>query len=171
MTIFLYKSIFCWRVLEPGAQSTFGNILPQFSHKGRKYSLVEAIMGWAYLAGYELQPKRKLPNLWKNCVTMAPVADHYGQLLIFQDIGFQPNKKLRLNKKNARKSTGRCARLTCIDCRDSINSRDCRDYRDCRDWRDCRDCINSGDWRDWRDCRDCRSCPYCSYCSPCSYLS
>ena len=63
--IFLGKRIFemciCWRVLEsPGARSTFGNILPQFSHKGRKYSLVEAIMGSAYLAGYELQLKRNI---------------------------------------------------------------------------------------------------------------
>ena len=62
---FLGKRIFemciCWRVLEsPGARSTFGNILPQFSHKGRKYSLVEAIMGSAYLAGYELQLKRNI---------------------------------------------------------------------------------------------------------------
>ena len=60
---YLKINIFCWRVLEPGARSTFGNILPQFSHKGRKYSLVEAIMGWAYLAGYELQLERKPPNL------------------------------------------------------------------------------------------------------------
>ena len=63
--IFFGKRIFemciCWRVLEsPGARSTFGNILPQFSHKGRKYSLVEAIMGSAYLAGYELQLKRNI---------------------------------------------------------------------------------------------------------------
>ena len=62
---FLGKRIFemciCWRVLEsPEARSTFGNILPQFSHKGRKYSLVEAIMGSAYLAGYELQLKRNI---------------------------------------------------------------------------------------------------------------
>ena len=62
-----------WRVLEPGARSTFGNILPQFCHKGRKYSLVEAIMGWAYLAGYELRLKRKIPKKEKKKIRKCPL--------------------------------------------------------------------------------------------------
>ena len=43
--------------------------------------------------------------------------------------------------KNARKSTQRCARFTCIDC---IQCIDCIDSGDCRD---CRDCIDFGDCR------------------------
>ena len=43
-------------------RGTFGNILPQFRRKGRKYSLVEAIMASAYLARYELELKKKYPQ-------------------------------------------------------------------------------------------------------------
>ena len=36
-----------------------------------------------------------------------------------------------ISSKNARKSTRRCARFTCIDCTQCI---DCIDCGDCRDW-------------------------------------
>ena len=42
------------------------------------------------------------------------------------------------NKKNARKSTRRCARFTCIDCIQCIDCIDCGDCRDCIDCGDCR---------------------------------
>ena len=41
--------------------------------------------------------------------------------------------------KNARKSTRRCARFTCIDCIQCIDCIDCGDCIDCIDCRDCRD--------------------------------
>ena len=47
-------------------RGTFGNILPQFRRKGRKYSLVEAIMASAYLARYELELKKKYPQERKS---------------------------------------------------------------------------------------------------------
>ena len=41
-------------------------------------------------------------------------------------------------EKNARKSTRRCARFTCIDCIQCIDCIDCGDCRDCIDCGDCR---------------------------------
>ena len=64
----LTKSCECCNQEDRG---TFGNILPQFRRKGRKYSLVEAIMASAYLARYELEQKRNIPkrgNLQKDDV-------------------------------------------------------------------------------------------------------
>ena len=59
----LTKSCECCNQEDRG---TFGNILPQFRRKGRKYSLVEAIMASAYLARYELELKKKYPQERKS---------------------------------------------------------------------------------------------------------
>ena len=59
----LRKSCECCNQEDRG---TFGNILPQFRRKGRKYSLVEAIMASAYLARYELELKKKYPQERKS---------------------------------------------------------------------------------------------------------
>ena len=59
----LRKSCECCNQEDRG---TFGNILPQFRRKGRKYSLVEAIMASAYLARYELELKKKYPQEGKS---------------------------------------------------------------------------------------------------------
>ena len=66
------------------------------------------------------------------------------------------------NKKNARKSTRRCARFTCIDCIQCIDCEDCEDRRDWRDWRECRGCRGCGaadctDFTDWNHCINWRS--------------
>ena len=68
-------------------------------------------------------------------------------------------------QKNARKSTRRCARFTCIDCIQCIDCEDCEDRRDWRDWRECRgcrgcraaDCTDCTDFTDWNHCINWRS--------------
>ena len=57
-------------------------------------------------------------------------------------------------EKNARKSTRRCARFTCIDW---IQCIDCIDCGDCRDCKDCKDCRMYGLQRlyTYMDCGDC----------------
>ena len=50
----------------------------------------------------------------------------------------RPKKKwvLKILKKNAQKSTQRCASKTCKDCGDDGY---CRDSRDCEEYGDCKD--------------------------------
>ena len=61
--------------------------------------------------------------------------------------------------KNARKSTRRCARFTCIDCIDCEDRRDWRDWRECRGCGGCRaaDCTDCTDFTDWNHCINWRS--------------